>query len=126
MTNYVLPTESDIRAAFQEGEEAVLRLVGEQAKIIVDLVQRVQLLEDQIAKNSSNSGKSPSSDGLKKKPRNQSLRGTSNKKTGGQDGHEGHTLKAVEDPDQTEVHHADVCQGCQSSLADVPVDGSFN
>jgi len=122
MTNYVLPTESDIRAAYREGEEAVLRLVGEQTKIIVDLAQRVQLLEDQIAKNSSNSGKPPSSDGLKKKPRNQSLRGTSNKQTGGQPGHEGHTLKAVEEPDQTEVHHADVCQGCQSSLTDVPVD----
>ena len=37
-------------------------------------------------------------------------------------GHQGHTLKAVENPDRIAVHPAEVCQGCQSCLADVPVE----
>ena len=36
---------------------------------LVQLEQRVQELEAQLARNSSNSGKPPSSDGLAKKPR---------------------------------------------------------
>lgn len=121
MKTYLLPSETEMRAAYREGEEAVLSMVVNQVQIIVELVERVQILEDQLSKNSSNSGKPPMSDGLKKVVRTRSLRQASGKQSGGQPGHEGHTLKAVEEPDQIEVHPVDVCKCCQSSLVDVPV-----
>src|SRR4030066_1303477 len=94
-----LPSDEAIGAAYDQGKEAVIELFHQ---TLGKLAERIQRLEDQIAKNSGNSNKPPSSDGLKKKP--QSLRQRSGKKSGGQPGHSGYTLKAVAKPDHIEVH----------------------
>ena len=74
-------------------------------------------LQRRLGLDSSNSSKPPSSDGLKKKPRVPgSLRGRSDKKSGGQAGHKGDTLKQVETPDRIERHTADACRRCCASL----------
>jgi transposase len=106
-----IPSEAEIRAAYREGEDAVVKLFYE---TFSQLAERIQRLEDQIAKNSGNSSKPPSSDGLKKKPK--SLRQKSGKKSGGQPGHTGHTLKAVTIPDHVQVHRVTRCHYCQASL----------
>lgn len=109
-----LPSEAEIRVAARQGEDAVVALVF---AAFGKLTQRIQQLEDQVAKNSNNSSKPPSSDGLAKKPK--SLRHKSGKKSGGQPGHPGSTLKAVAHPDHTEVHAVKRCHHCQASLESV-------
>ena len=113
-----LPSDEEIRAAYDQGKDAVIRLFHE---TLGKLGERIQRLEDQIAKNSGNSSKPPSSDGLQKKT--QSLRKPSGKKSGGQPGHKGHTLKAVAKPDQVELHRVKECKHCHASLEKVAVQG---
>lgn len=119
-----LPTEEDVRAVARQGEDAVVELVfgliNNWVGILRQLEERIQALEDQLAKNSSNSGKPPSSDGLRK-PRNRSLRKPSGKKSGGQPGHKGHTLEMRAHPDHVQVHRVRRCHHCQTSLEGVPV-----
>ena len=67
------------------------------------LRNRVEHLEDRLAKNSRNSSKPPSTDGLSK-PKPKSLRPRGKRKPGGQKGHKGQTLRMVEEPDHIVPH----------------------
>jgi transposase len=90
--------------------------------IVLALADRIQKLEDQLAKTSRNSGKPPSSDGLKK-PKTRSLRKKGERKSGGQQGHEGHTLQMVAEPTHIIPHKLRQCSDCGISLENVPVSG---
>jgi transposase len=107
-----IPNEAEVRMAFREGEEAVIKLFFE---TLGKLAEHIQDLEDQLAKNSRNSGKPPSSDGLSK-PAPKSLRKRHRRKSGGQAGHVGYTLKPVEKPDRIQVHEVEHCHACHGSL----------
>jgi len=112
-----LPSDEEIGAAYEQGKEAVIALIHQ---TVGQLAARLQALEDQVAKNSRNSGKPPSSDGLSK-PAPKSLRQRHGKKSGGQPGHEGHTLKAVAHPDHEIVHPLQQCSHCQTNLEEISV-----
>lgn len=80
------------------------------------LRDELQALKEKVAKDSHNSSKPPSSDGLCK-PKPKSLRPPSNRPTGGQPGHPGQTLRMVTKPDRTVRHPVERCSNCGRSLA---------
>jgi transposase len=80
------------------------------------LKARISELERRLGLNSSNSGKPPSSDGLKKPARVSSLRERSGKKPGGQKGHKGETLRQVADPNEVVNHYPPACSMCGVGL----------
>lgn len=80
------------------------------------LKARMAELERRLELNSSNSGKPPSSDGLKKPARVRNLRERSGKKPGGQMGHKGETLRQVTDPDVVVDHYPPACSTCGAGL----------
>jgi transposase len=104
-----LATAKEIIAAQQVQIEMLKELVA-------SLTSRVAELERRLGLNSSNSGKPPSSDGLRKPTRTQSLREKSGKKTGGQPGHPGKTLRQTETPDAIIDHFPETCAGCGKAL----------
>ena len=122
-------TRQEAEAIYDAGKEAVVRvLLSMDARIhaleqqVRDLTvrldrsdKRVQYLEKQLARNSRNSSKPPSSDGFKK-PAPKSLRKKGKRKSGGQPGHMGHTLKMVETPDHVVMHEIINCTVCGRSL----------
>jgi transposase len=97
--------ETTIIKIYNDGINAVVSLVKDLNGQVSSLSGQVNALNNRIAelearlnKNSGNSNKPPSSDGLKK-PKN--MREKTGKPTGGQPGHEGKTLNKVENPDKT-------------------------
>ena len=76
-------------------------------------------LERRLGLNSTNSSKPPASDGLvKPEPRTTSQRTHREKKpSGGQEGHEGFTLRQVKDPDKIVDHFPLRCDGCGAALS---------
>src|SRR5271165_4306856 len=100
-------------------EAAMAALQAENALLRAEnaaLIGRLADLERRLGLNSSNSGKPPSSDGLRKPPRVSSLREPSGKKSGGQKGHPGATLRRTEAPDATIDHYPETCAACGEAL----------
>src|SRR5271166_4159921 len=113
------PVSLDVATTMPVGEAAIAALQAENASLRSEnaaLMARLADLERRLGLNSSNSGKPPSSDGLKKPPRVSSLRESSGKKTGGQKGHPGETLRRTETPDITIDHYPPACTACGAAL----------
>src|SRR5579872_2575189 len=103
-------TRDEFQPLYDQGPEAVYTLV-------TALEQRVKQLEDRLGKDSHNSSKPPSTDGLKKKP--VSLRQPSQRKPGGQKGHPGRTLAYANQPDEILPHSPSQCSCCGTALEEV-------
>ena len=91
--------------------EAMLHRKQDQIQQLKDLLHDLKALS---SKNSSNSSKPPSSDGLKRKPKSQRVK--SGKKPGAQQGRIGKGLARVENPDMIITHVPTSCNGCGSNL----------
>jgi transposase len=100
-----------ILLTLQQQVQQLQPIVDEQAAII-------QALRDQLSKNSRNSSKPPSSDGLRK-PRIQNLRQKTGRRRGGQKGHPGYTLEMVEKPHHVQPHPVSRCPHCAADLRSV-------
>ena len=97
-------------------ENAELRNTIEQLTLTIEsLNQTLAELREQLNKNSRNSSKPPSSDGLKK-PAPKSLRKPSGKSAGGQRGHKGVNLAVTRKPDEVIPHMPERCVGCPRYL----------
>ena len=96
-------------------ENAQLRLENQQLREQMgQLGRRLHELEGQLAKDSHNSSKPPSTDGYAKKTR--SLRQKSGKQPGGQPGHAGSGRHFVQLPDEIIRLRPQKCAHCQASL----------
>jgi len=130
-------TRQEAEAIYDAGKETVVRVLCELSRDVEQLKAgfavlkaenialraecqvlraEVRSLKEQAAKDSHNSSKPPSSDGLSK-PKPKSLRKPSDRPTGGQSGHPGQTLHMVDKPDHTQEHSVSHCTGCGCSLA---------
>ncbi|MBY6243014.1 IS66 family transposase [Methylosinus sp. Sm6] len=90
---------------------------------IAKLEARVAELERRLGLDSSNSSKPPSSDGPKGPTRTASLHRPSGKKSGGQKGHKGDTLRQSATPDIVVDHHPQACAGCGAALTSEMSEG---
>ena len=122
-------TPEEALAIYHAGPEVVVKALCELSnqvellqKQVAELHKEVQRLKDQLAKNSRNSSKPPSSDGFNR-PAPKSLRPQGKRKPGGQKGHSGFTLKMVDNPDHIIPYPVDQCQRCSRCLAnEAPID----
>jgi len=90
-------------------------LIEENARI------RLRLEKLETKKNSRNSSIPPSKDENRPK-RTNSLREKSDKKVGGQPGHEGKTLEMTARPDVVVDHHSCFCPVCGKNVSELPFE----
>ncbi len=94
--------------------------IADLEKLVIQQAARIADLEKRLDKNSSNSSKPPSSDGLSKPRRTTSLRENGKNKSGGQPGHKGETLKQIETPDIVKKHVLNDLSRLSSFTATIP------
>ena len=103
---------ADLQQAFLNLKEEVAqknRRIEELEALLMRALLRNEELERRLAKDSHNSSKPPSSDGLKHKPK---AKAKKSKPSGGQPGHPGHALHQVEKPDEVITHRPEQCEEC--------------
>ena len=114
-----------VSLSYQELAEQVTVLgavLAGRDRLIAELSGRITVLETQLAKNSQNSSKPPSTDVFVKPPP-RSLRQSSGRKPGKQPGEKGSRLERRADPDEIIVHVPSACSSCGSDLGGAPVLG---
>lgn len=111
------PENQDLLAQVQVLQKQVAALQSDNAALRAENAE-LQLC---LNRNSRNSSKPPSSDGLSKPPAKKdcSLRKTGQCKSGGQPGHKGHTLKQVSAPNHVVKHGLFSCPDCSVDLSGV-------
>ena len=108
-----------------DGQKQIIALLLEENK---QLKLRIQAMEQQVArfttrKDSHNSSIPPSKDENRPK-RTNNLREKSDKKVGGQPGHEGKTLEMTSHPDEIIDHRSSFCPNCGGDVSRLPSEVS--
>ena len=113
-------------------KKELLQIIAE-LRAEIDLLKKanveIQLLKQENAElkrrlnlTSENSNQPSSTDGFKKKARTTSTRGTLNKKSGGQIGQAGKTLKQTDNPDVLKLDDPQECPTCQADISNVVIE----
>ena len=102
----------DQNAELRAQNAALLEQLARLNATVEALNQTIKELREQKNKNSRNSSKPPSSDGLKKGTKDKSLREPSGKKQGAQQGHSGTHMVITGEPDTTQTLIPDACKNC--------------
>lgn len=110
MTEEEAQAYAKLKEQLAQKEQRIQELEGQ----LMGTLLRIEELERRLAKDSHNSSLPPSRDHGKRKPVGQ--RNKSQKPSGGQRGHQGHTLMQVQTPDQVTSHRPLLCQGCHRDL----------
>lgn len=123
-----MPNLPDLSQLGHAQKDDLIRLLWPLQQQVQDLMaqmavmqERIKQLEGRLAKNSRNSSKPPSSDGLNKpnKPAPASLRPSGLNPNGGQKGHNGTTLRQSTHINETIEHRSDTrCRTCQCEMTD--------
>jgi len=95
-------------------------LIVVQSQALSVLTAEVAELRARVGRNPRNSSRPPSSEGYDKPPP-RSLRRSSGRRAGKQDGEAGTTLRQRQDPDTVIAHSPGECGGCGAGLAAAPV-----
>lgn len=104
------------KAELQRKIAVLEKLLAETLEENALLKVKIDEFEKRLGLNSNNSSKPPSSDGLSKKPRTQSLRNKGKNPSGGQPGHKGYSLNQVAQPNEVVNHKVDACLECNKNL----------
>jgi transposase len=114
------PSYAELQAEIAERDAQITQLEAKLERMLALVFE----LKARLSKNSRNSSKPPSSDGLSKPPADaeqknkRSLRRPSGRKPGGQEGHEGAHLQRAEVPDEPIAHEPQCCDSCGGALGD--------
>ncbi len=118
-----MQTLPDLKTLSHTEKDELIILLSQQVELlqvqcarIAGLEKEIEALKNKLAKNSRNSSKPPSSDGYGK-PKPKSQRKKSGRKSGGQPGHKGSTLKQVEHPNHVQEHAVTQCSHCHMDLS---------
>ena len=102
--------------------EELLAALEERDAVIAVLLAEIEQLKRRVGMDSSNSSMPPGSDGPAARARRakERSRKPSQRKRGGQSGHEGHSLERVARPDRVELVTPGACVGCGADLEGMP------
>jgi|SRR5882757_1288584 hypothetical protein len=105
------------RIQYQESsKEDLIQIIMDRDQTIVDLKKEIEGLKHPVHKDSTNSSIPTSKEQI---PRTRSQRKKSGKKSGGQQGHQGHYRERNPHPDKIVQVQASHCADCGASLCDV-------
>lgn len=104
---------AELKAALTQKEQRIQEL----EELLMGALLHIEEMEKRLVKDSHNSSLPPSRDHGTRKPLGK--REKSQKKSGGQPDHTGHTLVQVETPDEVIVHRPSRCLGCQQDLSEL-------
>lgn len=124
-----IPPKDETIESIKNNPEKYYDFICDLTNMINKLMDKFEILERENAElkrrlniNSRNSSQPPSKDQFKSK---KNLRAKTNRKVGGQAGHEGKTLLMVKNPDHKIFHERKTCENCDHDLSEATILKSY-